>query len=77
MGANRRYIVETIPHIASLMRERCEDVIRLSEVIVVGLREHSVLQALYADTRADHTIIDLVNVPARQALKGTYRGVCW
>jgi GDP-mannose 6-dehydrogenase len=77
VGANRRYIVETIPHISSLMRERCEDVIRLSEVIVVGLREPSVLQALSADTRADHTIIDLVNVPARHALKGTYRGVCW
>jgi len=77
VGANRRYIVETIPHISSLMRDTCAEVIRLSEVVVVGLRERDVVQSLYADTREDHVVVDLVSLPERARIRGLYRGVCW
>jgi GDP-mannose 6-dehydrogenase len=77
MGANRRYIEETIPHVSSLMKGTSEEVIQQSDVIVVGLREQSIVENLYEHTREGHVIIDLVNVPERRHLKGTYYGVCW
>jgi GDP-mannose 6-dehydrogenase len=77
VGANRRYIEESIPHIASLMTERCEDLIDTSEVLVVGLRTGAVVAALRARCRSDHVIVDLVNLPERAQFRGEYRGVCW
>jgi GDP-mannose 6-dehydrogenase len=77
VGANRRYIEETIPHLSSLM---CDDLGRLideSQVLVVGLRNDAVVRALGARTRPDHVLLDLVNLPERERLRGTYRGVCW
>jgi GDP-mannose 6-dehydrogenase len=77
IGANRRYIEESIPHIASLMVERCEDLIDASEVLVVGLRSDPVLRALHERCRPDHFILDLVKLPDPNAILGEYRGVCW
>jgi GDP-mannose 6-dehydrogenase len=77
VGANRRYIEEVIPHISSLM---CDDpalAIDNAQALVVGLRTEPVLHALRAHCRADHLILDLVNIPDRGLLKGAYRGVCW
>ena len=77
IGANRRYIEESIPHIASLMVQRCEELIDASEVLVVGLRSDPVLQALHERCRPDHFILDLVRLPDPNAILGEYRGVCW
>ena len=77
VGTNRRYIEESIPHISSLM---CEDVGRLvdeSQVLVVALRSDTVLEALQSRTRPDQFVLDLANLPCRDRIRGTYRGVCW
>ena len=36
MGANREFIERVIPHIASLIRDTIGDVVRSSEVVVIG-----------------------------------------
>jgi GDP-mannose 6-dehydrogenase len=77
VGANRRYIEETIPHISSLMQPSASDVIRNSAVIVIGLRHQSIVEDLYLLTTEEHVLLDLVNVPERERLKGRYHGVCW
>ena len=77
VGANRHYIEQNIPHIASLMTSNCEDVIRNTDLVVVGLRNESLLQTLYDHSRDDHIILDLVNIGERERLRGTYIGVCW
>jgi GDP-mannose 6-dehydrogenase len=77
VGANRRYIEESIPHIASLMSDDPGAVIDASQAIVVGLRTPIVLRALQTRGRPDHFILDLVNLPERERLAGTYRGICW
>jgi GDP-mannose 6-dehydrogenase len=77
VGANRRYIEETIPHIASLMCEQLAPVIDESEVLVVGLRTDRVVGELQARGRADQLVLDLVRLPIGVAVRGTYRGVCW
>ncbi len=77
VGANRRYIEDTIPHIGSLMRDDLGGLIDESEVVVVGLRSHAVLTTLERHCRRDQSILDLVNLPNRHRLLATYQGVCW
>jgi GDP-mannose 6-dehydrogenase len=77
VGANRRYIDESIPHIGSLMCAEPGPVIDESEVLVIGLRTPTVVDELLARCRKDHVIVDLVHLPNHEQLRGQYRGVCW
>jgi GDP-mannose 6-dehydrogenase len=58
VGANRRYIEEEIPHIASLMCESVEVLLAHAEVLVVAMPTEEATQAL-AGTGPDHIVIDL------------------
>jgi GDP-mannose 6-dehydrogenase len=77
IGANRRYIETTIPHIASLMSGDLGEVVRESDVVIVGLDGPAIREALERDTRADQLVLDLVRLPDRSRLRGRYEGVCW
>ena len=77
IGANRRYIEESIPHISSLMKPSVEEVVRASDVIVVGRGGEAVTQALYTLTRDEQVVLDLVRLREPQRIRGTYYGVCW
>ena len=77
IGANRRFIEGSIPHIASLMTDSCATLVQRSEIVVVGLNDQEVLETLYRDTRAEQLILDLVNIPEPDKLRGRYQGVCW
>jgi GDP-mannose 6-dehydrogenase len=77
VGANRRYIEQTVPHIASLMCPELGPVIDDSEVLVVGLRTPAVVTELVARCREDQVIVDLVRLPGHEHLRAQYRGVCW
>lgn len=57
-GANRRYIEEEIPHIASLMSESLEAVLTHSDVLVIGNDGDDARRAL-ASTGPDRTVVDL------------------
>jgi GDP-mannose 6-dehydrogenase len=63
-GANRRYIEEEIPHIASVMCDSLEAVLDHAEVIVVGNDGDDVRRAL-ASARPDQAIIDLTRSVGR------------
>ena len=77
MGANRKYIEESIPHISSLLIEKCEDLLAQSEAIIIGLHNPSIVETLFEHTRDSHWLLDLVNVPYQDRLKGSYQGICW
>ena len=77
LGANRRYIEQHLPHIGSLIRNDIAEVIAGSDVLVVGLGDASVVAALAQHTRPDQTIVDLINIADRTALRGEYVGLCW
>jgi GDP-mannose 6-dehydrogenase len=77
LGANRRYIEQHLPHIGSLIRNDIAEVIAGSDVLVVGLGDAGVVAALAQHTRPEQTIIDLVNIADRRALRGEYVGLCW
>jgi GDP-mannose 6-dehydrogenase len=77
VGANKSYIEEQIPHLASLLRETVDEVIAHSEVIVVGNRSGEFAEALLK-CQAGQTVIDLVRVPITASqMKAEYRGICW
>ena len=57
-GANRRYIEEEIPHIASLMCETPDALLAHAEVLVVANHDEQARQALTA-ARPDQVVIDL------------------
>jgi GDP-mannose 6-dehydrogenase len=77
IGANRRYIEESIPHIASVMTGDIEQLVRAAEVLVVATRTPEVLAALQAHTRPEQLLLDIALLPDREAQQARYRGVCW
>jgi len=77
LGANRRFIEQHVPHIGSLMHEKIESVIGESDVLVVGLSDTKIFEALARHVREDQIILDLVNIPQREALRGKVVGLCW
>src|SRR5690349_19090733 len=77
IGANRRFIEESIPHIASVMTGDIEKLVREAEVLVVATRAPEVLVALQAFTRPEQLLLDVAVLPDRAAHRAHYRGVCW
>jgi GDP-mannose 6-dehydrogenase len=77
LGANRRYIENHVPHIGSLMRDDLAAVVGDSEVVVVGLNDARTMDGLAKHLRDEHVVIDLVNLPDRARLRGTFVGLCW
>jgi GDP-mannose 6-dehydrogenase len=77
IGANKTYIEQAIPHIASLMVRSPEEAIETSDVIVVGKNNPAIQQAV-ASHSDSKLIIDLVRLP-REAIGASrnYKGICW
>jgi GDP-mannose 6-dehydrogenase len=61
-GRNQAYIQEHIPHVAQLMADDFNDVVRGADVVIVGKRMRGV-ERLRSLTRSEQIIIDLVGIP--------------
>ncbi len=77
LGANRSYIDANIPHLGELLCADIESMIDPSDVILVGLQQSALNDALQARVRPEHYLLDLVNLPNRDLLRCRYEGVCW
>jgi GDP-mannose 6-dehydrogenase len=77
VGANKRYIEETIPHISSLMVSSPKEVIDGSDVVVVGTKNTRIQDAIVAH-KDSTVVIDLVGLYP-EAMNGApnYQGICW
>jgi GDP-mannose 6-dehydrogenase len=76
-GANRAYIEQEIPHIASLMCDTIEDVLAVSEVIIIGNGAAEFRQALSL-AKPEQIVIDLVRIaPNMDQVNAYYDGICW
>lgn len=76
-GANRAYIEQEIPHIASIMTDSLDTILDSSELVVVGNKAPEFSDVL-PRLRDDQILIDLVrlegvNLPSN----GHYQGICW
>ena len=77
LGANRSYIDANIPHLGELLCADIESMIDPSDVILVGLQQSALNDALQARVRPEQYLVDLVNLPNRDLLRCRYEGVCW
>ena len=77
LGANRSFIEKHLPHIGQMMRADIKDVIAESEVLVIGLSGQAVADTLASLVRPDQLLLDLVNLPNRDAIKAKVEGLCW
>lgn len=77
IGANRRFIEESIPHLASLMTDDVAGMVREAQVLIVAMKSPEVLAALQTHTRPDQLLIDIVGLPASSVHHARYQGVCW
>ena len=57
-GANRRYIVEEIPHISMLMCDTAEDLIEHAELLIIGSDSAEAAHVL-SQVKSSQTVIDL------------------
>ena len=77
VGANKRYIEETIPHISSLMVPSPKEVIEASDVVVVGKNSPQIQEAV-ANNSDSKLVIDLVRLPFECVRASqNYKGICW
>jgi len=77
LGANRRFIEESIPHIASVMTSDVAELVREADVLVVATKTPEVLAALQVHTRPEQLLLDVAALSDRAAHHAHYRGVCW
>src|SRR5437879_1653316 len=77
LGANRRFIEQHLPHIGSLIRSDIRSVIEESDVLVVGLNDARIFEALTRHVREDQFVLDLVNIHQRDSLRAHVEGLCW
>jgi len=77
-GSNLQYIEEVIPHIGSLLSSDLEQVLRNSEIVIIGNKSVN-KDELAKYLRADQFVIDLVHLhkSARPSGVGSYEGICW
>ncbi len=77
LGANRRYIEESIPHIGSMMSTSMAHMLEGAQAVLVGIYNSELGEQFRAALQPHQRVIDLVNMPDREGLENPYVGVCW
>lgn len=77
IGANKRYIDESVPHIGSLMCDTVEAAMAGASVVVLGLSGEEVFEQLAHSCTPEQLVVDLVGLPDSSQLSGEYQGICW
>lgn len=75
-GVNKQFILETIPHIASLMTDDLDEALSSADVVVVGNKAPE-FAAVPAKLRAAQILIDMAGLAGGDELGGRYRGINW
>ena len=79
MGANKEYIEREIPHIARLMCDSMHEVIRQSDVLVIGNKAHE-HEKVFDEAKDGKVVIDfmgLENASNGKLREVNYEGICW
>jgi GDP-mannose 6-dehydrogenase len=78
-GSNKRYIETVIPHISSLMKNSIDEMIKDSEIIVIGKKEVAYKEPLLKAIQSNGVyLFDLVRLFNKNEIpKERYEGICW
>ena len=77
IGANKRYIEHSIPHIGTLMVPELRAVIDHAQAVIVSVGGEAVLDALGQHDTDDLAVVDLVGLPRAEIKCSSYSGICW
>jgi GDP-mannose 6-dehydrogenase len=77
IGANKKYIAESVPHIGSLMCGSVVTAMENASVVVLGRTGTEIYDEVYRNSAPGQLLIDLVGLPEPKRLAGEYRGICW
>ncbi len=77
LGANRRFIETQLPHIGELLKPELADVIAGADVLVIGVSNPLIFDALATHARPEQFVLDLVNLPNADLLAARVEGLCW
>ena len=75
-GANKKFIETKIPHIASLITEDIEALLRFADIIVIGNLSEE-FQNIVSTVKKNKIVIDLVRISEEIDTKSAYEGLCW
>jgi GDP-mannose 6-dehydrogenase len=75
-GANKEYIEREIPHISQLMRGNVEEVLKDSELLVIGNKAEE-FRGLESRLSDGQMVIDLVRILQNPSGVSSYQGICW
>jgi GDP-mannose 6-dehydrogenase len=75
-GANRYYIMNTIPHISKLMVESLDEALAHAQTVVIGNNDPE-FKTVPLRLRPDQTIVDLVRIESSLRTDQRYDGICW
>lgn len=75
-GANRDFILKTIPHISNLMVDTIDEVLDHAEVVVIGNGDAAFRQ-VPDRLRDEQILVDFVRIADRASDGHTYDGICW
>lgn len=75
-GANRDYIMNTIPHISKLMVASLDEALAHAQTVVIGNNDPD-FQTVPLRLRRDQAIVDLVRIGNSFSLGSRYDGICW
>jgi GDP-mannose 6-dehydrogenase len=77
LGSNRRFIETRLPHIGELLKAELAEVIAESEMLIVGVSNPTIFDALATHGRPGQRVLDLVNLPNVGTLRAQVEGLCW
>ena len=76
-GANREYILNSIPHISKLMMATMDGVLEHGDTIVIGNADPE-FKSVLARLRPGQIVVDLVRITEKyQGSDLNYEGICW
>jgi len=75
-GANREYIMKSIPHIERLMVTSVQQVLEHADVIVIGNKGEE-FTGLAEHLRPEQLVIDFVRIRQIEERHANYAGICW
>ena len=76
-GANKRYIEQSIPHISSLLKDRIDEVLNKSDVVVVA-KKGKCFEESVSGLNHGTVVIDLVRIFSNSSKRpASYEGICW
>ena len=76
VGANRDYILNTIPHISGLMVQSMQEILGHAKVLVIGNGDQE-FKSILDLKQPDQVVVDLVRIGEKPEQERGYHGICW